>query len=330
MLIVLGSKDPEEDRQADRPAAQTLQVHDEHDHHPTVSPARPASRALRLGTVVQVVRAPHPPARAPEQRVIDGEANRRVRRHEYRHQEVQQPQPELVGLPAPVGEEVVRTTVMPLPGEPHHQHAERPVRRLREARRKQGQQTSERTGNLKHGGDLPVEGPRERSLRPTAGWVYTHRIRGRRQPSLRPLNHSDDARQHHPPRPSPEHPQTPENPETRVTQVPWATAGCPEPYFRTTSTTPITSSANPAIRGAPTGCLVIPSRPTRSIATETASCPVIPAAASPLAPRVRTVTIAIVTNTAPNSPPSNAHQGARPMWVRFPKPPLTTVTVSSS
>src|SRR5271169_5168693 len=98
----------------------------------------------------------------------------------------------------------MRAAVMPLPGqarglqhprhraiphtpdEPNHQHAERLKAWLREARGQQGQQTGQRTGNLIHGGDLPVEGPRERSLRPVADGLYAHRIRGRRQPSLPP------------------------------------------------------------------------------------------------------------------------------------------------
>ena len=130
--------------------------------------------AFRLRAVVQVVRAEHLSARASEQRVIDSQADWPVPLDEHRHQEVQQPQPELVGIPARAREEVMRTAVMPtasepsglqhprhgaIPdtaGEPDHQHAERLKRRLREHRATKGQQTRERTGNLTHGGDPPA------------------------------------------------------------------------------------------------------------------------------------------------------------------------------
>ena len=180
MGIVLGPKDPEEDRQTDLSAAQAGELDDEHDHDPAVPPPGAPPRTLRLGAVVQVVSAPHPPSRAPEEGVVYGQTDRSARRHEHRHPEVQQAQPQIVGIPAPVGEEVVRAAVMPLPGQPRglqhpgdravadaaekpdRQHAEGPVRRRSEARSEQGQQRSERTGNLRHGGDPPVGRPRER------------------------------------------------------------------------------------------------------------------------------------------------------------------------
>ena len=225
MPIVLGSKQPEEDRQADRPASQALKVHDEHNDNPTIPPARPMSRTLRLSTVVQIVRAPHPPPGAPEQRVIDSQADRRLGLHEHRHQEVQQQESQLVGIPAPIGEEVVRTAVMPLagqpgglqhprhraipntPDEPDHQHAERLKRRLRKARSQQGQQTCQRTGNLNHGGDLPVGGPRERSQRPAADGFTPTGFGVAANPPCRPLKCPADARQHHARQRSQPHPQ---------------------------------------------------------------------------------------------------------------------------
>jgi hypothetical protein len=59
--------------------------------------------------------------------------------------------------------------------EPDHKHAERLKRRLREARRQQGQQTRKRNGNLTHGGDPPAgqatekraNAPRPMDLSPT-------------------------------------------------------------------------------------------------------------------------------------------------------------------
>ncbi len=204
VLIVLGLEEPEEERQADRPPARARQRHDEHDLHPAVAPAGASARPLWLGAVVEVVRAVYVLAGATEEAVVYGEADRRVACQQHRDEQLHEPQPELVGRPAAVGEEGVRAAVMPHPGqpgalqhpgdgvladagdEPDRQHAERLERGCGEARREQGKQTRKRTGNLihvRHGGDLPVEGPRERSLRPAARWVYTHRIRGRRQPS---------------------------------------------------------------------------------------------------------------------------------------------------
>jgi len=124
-----------------------------------------------LRTVVEVVRAPDLAPGTAEQRVIDRQTDRRARLHEHCHQEVQQPNTQLIRLPVPGSEEVVRAAVMPharQPGglqhpghgavphpadHPDQQHAERLQRRLREATIKQGQQTLKRTGNLKHGGD---------------------------------------------------------------------------------------------------------------------------------------------------------------------------------
>ncbi len=203
MLIVLGPEEPEQDRQADRPTAQALKLDHQDDDHPTVAPAGAPPGPFGLGAVVQVVRAPHPPPRAAEQRVIDGQADRRARLDEHRDQKVGQPQAQLVGLPARPGEEVVRATVMPhagppgglqhardgavadAAGEPDHQHAERLKRRLRETRSQQGQQPGKRSGNLAHGGDPPVKGPRPASSAPRGPMgLNTHRIRGRRQPSF--------------------------------------------------------------------------------------------------------------------------------------------------
>ena len=204
MLIVLGAKQPKENRQADHPFAGAWQRDDEHDHDPTVAPAGAPARALWLGAVVQVVSAVYPLSRASEQGVVDGQRDRPLGAYEQRDEQVEQSQAELVGRPAPISEEVVSATVMPHPGqpralqhpadsvltdtgdEPDRQHAERPKRRCREAPLKQGKQTRKRTGNLihvRHGGDLPVQGPRERHQRPAARWVLRHRIRGRRLPS---------------------------------------------------------------------------------------------------------------------------------------------------
>ena len=184
MLVVSGPEQPEEHGQADRPAAQTRQRHDEHDDDPAVAPPRPASRPLGLRAVVQVVRAPYPAAGAPEQRVVDGKPDRRASPDEHRDQEVQQHKPDPVGIPAPPREEVVRAAVMSLAGqpgalqhprhravadpadEPDHERAERLKRRLRKARRQQGQQPGKRSGNLTHGGDPPVQGPRPASSAP--------------------------------------------------------------------------------------------------------------------------------------------------------------------
>ena len=122
---------------------------------------------------MQVVRPEHAPPRTPKQRVIDGQADRRARRDEHRDEEVQQHKAELVGLPAPTREEIMRAAVMPDAGQsgglkhprdravtdppdrPDQQHAEGLKRWLREARPQQGQQPRKRTGNLTHGGDPP-------------------------------------------------------------------------------------------------------------------------------------------------------------------------------
>ena len=75
--------------------------------------------------------------------------------------------------------------------------------------------------------------------------------------------------------------------------------GCRGPgarrYLRTTSATPATSSSRPITRSALTSCLATPSSPKRSIATDTASWPVITTAVSPAAPSVRTTTSATDT-----------------------------------
>jgi len=186
VLVVLGPKQPKEDRQADRPTAQALKLDDEHDDDPAVAPPGAPPRALRLSAVMQVVRAPHALARAPEQRVVDGQTDRRAVLDEHRDQEVGQPQPEIVGIPAAPREEVMRATVMPHAGQPralqhprhsavadpgdgpNHEHAERLKGRLREARPEQGQQPGKRSGNLKHGSDPRTGRPRTRSIRPEA------------------------------------------------------------------------------------------------------------------------------------------------------------------
>ena len=175
MRVVLRTKQAKQDRQPDLAASEARKLNDEHHHHPAVPPPGALPGPLRLRAVVQVVRAPHLLARAAEQRVIDRETDRRARLDEHRDQEVQQPHAQLVGIPAPSGEEVMRAAVMPHASEPaslqhprhgavadppdgsHHQHAERLKRRLRERGREQGQQPGERSGNLKHGGDLSVK-----------------------------------------------------------------------------------------------------------------------------------------------------------------------------
>jgi hypothetical protein len=166
--VVLGAKQTKQDRQADLSTTQAVKLHNQHDNDPAVAPASPPARALGLRAVVEVVRAEDLPSRAPEQRVIDRQADRPILLDEQSQQKVRKPQPELIGLPARPREEVVRTAVMPAAGEPRglqhprhraipdaadepdHEHAERVKRRLREARREQGQQPGERTG---HGGD---------------------------------------------------------------------------------------------------------------------------------------------------------------------------------
>ncbi len=77
--------------------------------------------------------------------------------------------------------------------------------------------------------------------------------------------------------------------------APGLRAGARLSYFRTTSTTPTTSSASPAMREASMCCLAIPNSPKRSIATEIASWPAMTTAVRPLAPSVRTATSATVT-----------------------------------
>src|SRR5450755_39070 len=66
--VVLGAKQSEQDRQPDLTATEARKLHDQHDHDPAVSPPGALSGPLRLRAVVQVVRAPHLPARATEQR----------------------------------------------------------------------------------------------------------------------------------------------------------------------------------------------------------------------------------------------------------------------
>ncbi len=55
----LGPKQPEQDRQADLPAAQAVELHDEHDDDPAVPPPCAAPGAFGLGAVVEVVRPEH-------------------------------------------------------------------------------------------------------------------------------------------------------------------------------------------------------------------------------------------------------------------------------
>src|ERR1039458_1099579 len=186
VLIVLRTKQPEEDGQADHPPARAWQRYDEHDHDPAVPEAGALPRALWLRSVVQVVRAVYALSRAPEERVVDGQADWRAGRHEHRDQQLQELDAELVGIPAAVREEGVRAAVMPHarePGglehscdgvladtgdEPDGQHAERPIARCGEARREQGKQTGERTGYRDHGGDLLGGKGRAAIMRPTA------------------------------------------------------------------------------------------------------------------------------------------------------------------
>lgn len=117
MCVVARTEEAKQDRQRDGSAAQTGKAHDEHDHDRAVPPPGAAPRSLGLRAVVQVVRSPHALARAAEQRVVDREPQRAVP-HEHRDQEVQQREPELVGIPAAAGEEVVRAAVMPHPRQP--------------------------------------------------------------------------------------------------------------------------------------------------------------------------------------------------------------------
>ena len=190
VLIVLGSEQAEEERQADHPPADARQGYDQHDHHEAVAPARALPGPLWLGAVVQVVRAVYAPSGASEQRVVDGQRDRRVWSHEHRDQEPQQPQAQLVGLPAPVGEEGVRAAVVPdarkarplqhprdgvladAGDEPDREHAEGLKAGCREARCKQGQQPGERTGyGSRHGGDLlGGAAAEERHMRSAASW----------------------------------------------------------------------------------------------------------------------------------------------------------------
>ena len=182
MIVVLGAEQAEEHRQRDLPAAQAAQLDDEHDHDPAVPPPSPAAGPLRLRPVVQIVRPEHLAPRTAEQGVVNGETDRRARLHEHGDQEVQQRQPQFIGIPAPAGEQVVRAAVMPHPSQPrglqhprhraipdpadrpYYQPAERLKRRLRHAWRQQGQQPSQRSGNLKHGGDLPDGKPADFNL----------------------------------------------------------------------------------------------------------------------------------------------------------------------
>ena len=190
MIVVFGPEQPEQDRQPNLPAAEAVELDDEHDHDPAVSPAGAPSGAFGLGAVVQVVRAPDLASGSAEEGVIDREEQRAVL-GEHRHEEVQQPQPQLVRIPLPAGEQVVCAAVMPLarqPGglqhprdraiadpadEPDQQHAERLKRWLREARRQQGQQPGKRSGNLKHGGDLPMGRAAGTLQRPAADGLLT-------------------------------------------------------------------------------------------------------------------------------------------------------------
>ena len=130
-------------------------------------------------------------------------------------------------------EEVMRAAVMPDAGQPgglqhpgnravtdpgdrsDDQHAERLKRRLRERRRKEGQQTAKRTGNLTHGGDPPVRATTRRSQRPRPSGLDRPPDSG--SPPLSPAQ---------PPKPGLPAPPTPaitrppsrppKNPETRV------------------------------------------------------------------------------------------------------------------
>jgi len=179
------AKQAQQDRQRDGPAAQARQADDQHDHEPAVPPPGSPPRSLRLRAVVQVVRAPHPFARAAKQRVVDREPQHAVSR-EHRDQEVRQRQPELIGISTATSEEVVRTAVMPHPRQPRslghpsdraiprpghrpvQQHAERLKARLGEASPQQGQHGGQRSGNLKHGGDVAVSRPRSGAPTPAA------------------------------------------------------------------------------------------------------------------------------------------------------------------
>ena len=190
MLLVFGAKQSEQDGQRDRPAVQARQLDDKHDDHPAVPPARPPTGPFRLGAVVEVVSTPHVPAGAAEQSVIDREADRRAGLHEHAHEEVQQRDAELIRLPSRPREEVVRPAMVPVlrqPGSlqhprdraitnpadhPDQQHTEGLETRPGETSRQQGQQTSERTGNLKHGGDPPVSRPRSGAANARGRWTY--------------------------------------------------------------------------------------------------------------------------------------------------------------
>ena len=201
--VVLGPEQPEQDRQPDRPAAEARQARRRARRRPSSCPSACGARSPPAGRRRAGSARPTPCARSGRTacRRRPG-ASARPALTNTDDQEVQQRQPELVGVPAPAGEEVVRAAVMPHPGqprglqhprhravadpadEPDHQHAERLKRRLREARRQQGQQPGKRSGNLTHGGDPPVRGPRPASSTPRGPMgLIAHRIRGRRHPS---------------------------------------------------------------------------------------------------------------------------------------------------
>ena len=57
MLLILGAKQPEQDRQPDLATTEAWNLNDEHDNNPAVPPASPLSGAFRLRAVVEVVRA---------------------------------------------------------------------------------------------------------------------------------------------------------------------------------------------------------------------------------------------------------------------------------
>ena len=196
MRVVLGAEQPEQDRQPNLTAAEARKLDDQDHHDPAVPPPGPLPGPLRLRAVVQVVRAPHLPARAAEQRVIDRQADRRARLDEHSHQEVQQSQTELVGIPPAAGEEVMRTTVMPHASEPgglqhpghgavpdpadhpNEEHAERLQRWLREATIEQGTAVLEANWEPEARRRPPVSRPRTRRCeRPAADGFAAHRIR---------------------------------------------------------------------------------------------------------------------------------------------------------
>jgi hypothetical protein len=200
-LLAPRAPEPEKHQQTDGPLKE-WQLDVDPGGDPVVAP-RERSLAAVGGRVVMPEAAEHLPSSALGQRVVDRDNKRLIGRQQTRDDHLGHLEPKLIGAPAGVTEEPVRTSVMPDPGQPRadqhpghaphpglgdltdHQRAERPVGGAGETCREQEQQLVQRRGQAEHRRRTSV-GSRERASHPAAETDLTPTA-SRKPPMLLPL-----------------------------------------------------------------------------------------------------------------------------------------------